>query len=303
MHVVGTTRIFTNDDVVGGMSPVAAVARMTDLFRDLEEGRFASPRRLWSDLGVTKVSFSFGGYTDRGVGYRITSFNNVEPITITYRPDGTVELIVLGDQFLGLRAGAIGGAAVDALARPDASKVAIIGSGRNGWWHVWAVTGVRDVTELRVFSRDPRRREAFASHARAELGLNAFAVDSAKAAVEEADVVILSTDSAEAVIDPSWVKAGAHVSSFGPKSATEHECPPELVERTSIVVTDIPEHLRTAGPLFPEPAGTQVVSLGSIITGAAPGRVSNDDITLFLLTGLGGTETVLAQLLAAPSLA
>lgn len=101
---------------------------------------------------------------------------------------------------------------------------------------------------------------------------------------------------------PSWVKAGAHVSSFGPKSPTAHECPTELLERTAVVVTDIPEELRTAGPLFPEVIGREVVSLGSIISGATPGRRGAGDITLFLLTGLGGTETVLAQLLAAPSL-
>src|ERR1700677_94148 len=101
MVLVHNAHILTNEDVVGALLPAAAVARMRDVYLDLHQGHFISPRRLWSDLGVTRASFSFGGYPDRGVGYRITNFNNVEPITVTYRPDGTVELVVLGDQFLG----------------------------------------------------------------------------------------------------------------------------------------------------------------------------------------------------------
>ncbi len=298
MTHVGNAHVFTNDDLVDTFSPTAAVARMTDVYLDLHEGRFTSPRRLWSDLGVTRASFSFGGYAARGMGYRISSYENTEPITITSRPDGTVELIVLGDQFLGLRAGAIGGAGVDALARPDASRLAIIGSGRNGWWHVWATTGVREICELAVFSRDESRRERFAERARAELGLKATAASSARAAVEDADIVILSTNSPEPVIDASWVKAGAHVSSFGPKAPGSHECPTALLDRTALVVTDIPSELRTAGPLFPEAAGHEVRSLGSVIAGERQ-RPGPEAITLFLLTGLGGTETVLAQLLLA----
>jgi ornithine cyclodeaminase/alanine dehydrogenase-like protein (mu-crystallin family) len=57
------------------------------------------------------------------------------------------------------RTGALGAAAVDALARADAEVVGIVGSGRQAWTQVWAATAVRAVAQVRVFSPTEAHRE------------------------------------------------------------------------------------------------------------------------------------------------
>lgn len=70
---------------------------------------------------------------------------------------------------------------------------------------------------MRVFGRDRERRIAFASRASEDLDLSVAAVGTAREAVEEADIVVLATNSPAPVIDAAWVKDGAFVTTLGPK--------------------------------------------------------------------------------------
>ena len=99
------------------------------------------------------------------------------------------------------RTGALGAAAVDALALPDAGVVGVVGSGRQAWTQLWAATAARRIAEVRVFSPTASHRDRFAERARAELGPRAAAVPDARSAVEGAGIVILATRSETPVIE------------------------------------------------------------------------------------------------------
>jgi alanine dehydrogenase len=148
-----------------------------------------------------------------------------------------------------------------------------------------------------VFSPTRENRDAFARRAEAELGLSTTVCDSAEEAVADTDLVVLATRSARPVIEADWIRPGTHVNTVGPKLASAHETPPELAESASAVVTDSPKQAAGYGEPFFTPRA--LTHLGGVIAGELPGRLSDEDVTLYCSTGLAGSEVVLAETLLA----
>jgi ornithine cyclodeaminase len=96
-------------------------------------------------------------------------------------------------------------------------------------------------------------------------------------------------------MEASWVQDGAHVVSIGPKSATAHEAPPELLERMSRVVSDAPQEI--SAPLS-DLAKLPLISLGGLLASAASPRIPGE-VSLFLYSGLGGADAAFASAVAA----
>lgn len=91
-------------------------------------------------------------------------------VALHAEPSGELLGLAVGKELGSHRTGALGGLAVDLLARPAARTVGLVGAGTQAWTQVWAISGVRELAGVRVFSRDPGRRRAFAERVRAELG-------------------------------------------------------------------------------------------------------------------------------------
>jgi alanine dehydrogenase len=240
--------------------------------------------------------------------YRMTSSDGGDRVTgdeltVVYDDaSGKLSGAITGDFLGAARTGAIGAVAVDMLARPDADTLALIGSGHQAWTQLWAISAVRPLRAVRVYSPGPASREAFARRAAAELGVPAVGVEAPAAAVDGAGIVVLATTSRQPVIEAGWVAARTHVSTLGPKTADAHECPPELADRAGVILTDSPAQI-DASPerlFLSEAAKQRIGDLGAAAAGAGQRRESSDQITLFLSVGLAGTEVaVAAELLRA----
>jgi ornithine cyclodeaminase len=111
--------------------------------------------------------------------------------------------------------------------------------------------------------------------------------------VDGADVVILATRSEMPVIEAGWVAPGAHVNTVGPKAAGACETPTDLAEAAAVVVSDSPAQAAAYGaPFF---TSRELTHLGAVIAGAARGRTSDADVTLYASTGLAGSEVAIAR--------
>lgn len=287
------------------LKPAAAVAAVRESLIAHHTGGLAAPPRLQAPLGDGDLIFTAGRLAGTGYGFRVYRMASSprggqlagDQLTVVY-DDATGKLAgAITGSFLGAaRTGAIGAVAVDVLARPDAATVGLIGSGRQAWAQLWAIQAVRPLRGVRVYSRDPAGREAFARRATAELGVPAAAAEAPAAAVDGADIVVLATTSGQPVIEAGWVAAGTHVSTLGPKTARAHECPPGLADRAGVILTDSPAQLDASSePLFLAGAARQRIGdLGAAVAGAAPRREARDQITLFLSVGLAGTEVAVA---------
>jgi alanine dehydrogenase len=292
-------KVLVDSDVRSRLGAAEAVQAMRQALVDAHRGLLSAPPRLRADLGERGLVFTAGGYADGPVGFRVYGLWSGDSDQAVLVWDGNGQLIgcVVGREIGARRTGALGGAAVDALAREDAATVGIVGSGVQAWTQLWAIAAVRKPARVRVYSPTPEHRAAFARRAEAELGLIATACDTAEEAVADADLVVLATRSEQPVIEAAWIRRGTHVNTVGPKLASAHETPAELAEDAAVVVTDSPE--QAAGYDAPFFTSRALTHLGAVVSGDAPGRTRDEDITLYCSTGLAGSEVVLAETLVA----
>lgn len=150
-----------------------------------------------------------------------------------------------------IRTGAASGLATRLLARPQARRLAIIGAGRQAYTQLLAVAHVRPLDSVDVFARDGARLATFCARMSRETGLAVHPAQSARAAVEGADIVVTATKSARPVVAAAWLRAGMHVNTIGANAAERQELEAEAFAGDATIVVDDVEQARTeAGELI-----------------------------------------------------
>ena len=209
---------------------------------------------------------------------------------------GLADALLLDNGYLtAVRTAAAGAVAARWLAREDAGVVAILGAGEQARLQLQALRLVREVREVRIWARDPAKARAMA----AELE-DARAVDSVDAALEGADIAVSTTPSREPLIQPRHLRPGLHITAMGSDQAGKNEIDPRALSMAQAYICDSARQCEVSGELEAALAarlwdrGTPP-ELGAVITGAAKGRQSEDDITICDLTGTGAQDTAIAN--------
>lgn len=297
--------VLDDHEVRARLGAEAAVAAIRQALLDVERGSLVAPPRVSADLGSARLVFTAGAATGRWFGYRSYDTAGADPgaqvVVVHDWQTGLVDAIAVGNELGPRRTGATGAVAVDALARRGPVRAGLVGAGVQAWSQLWAITAVRRLDDVLVWSRDGARRAAFARRARDQFGLNVREAAGAEHAVRERDLVILATSSAVPVIDPAWVAPGCHVTTLGPKQQARAEFDAALAEQAEVIVTDSVAQARAYQPPFVL-EGTRhmdrITSLGSVLDGRCDGRTRSDQVTLFCSVGLAGTEVYLLAMLA-----
>jgi alanine dehydrogenase len=201
------------------------------------------------------------------------------------------------------KTGAAGAVGIDALARPDASSLAVLGSGAQARGQVRAAVTVRDFDRIDVYSPTKAHREAFAGEMNEELDVTVAAVASSAAAVEAADVVITATTADDPVFDGDLLKDGAHVTAMGQYAPDKREVDATTIKRAKYV-PDLRARIETDAGAFIAAREEGVVDdahvhaeLGAVVAGVEPGRESPEEVTLFDSGGTAIETTAAAHLL------
>ena len=200
------------------------------------------------------------------------------------------------------RTAAVSAVSTRFLARPDASTLAIIGSGVQARSHLEAYQQVRQLTAVRIWSPRPQSRQQFVDDMSPGFSIPIIAADSAEAAVRGADLIVLVTSSPTPVIDNAWVAEGAHVVCVGACRPTQQEMPPLLVKRSRLYVDSREAAILEAGDIVMNiAAGLFDAShirgeLGELVLGRVAGRTSDRDITVFKSLGMAVEDVVAADL-------
>ena len=210
-------------------------------------------------------------------------------------------LAILEAERLGqLRTGAASGVATKYLARPDAGTLALFGAGYQAETQLEAIAAVRPLREVRVYSRTPARRHAFAERMAARLGLQVQAVDAPEAALDGADIITTITTARAPLFKGDLVQPGVHINAAGSNAAIRAELDAEAVRRaTAIFVDDVQQARFESGDLVQAYqrnalAWERVRSLADVVAGLLPGRRTSEDITLFESQGIALWDVALA---------
>lgn len=198
-----------------------------------------------------------------------------------------------------LRTGAVSGVATDLLAKPDSEVLGLIGTGRQARTQLDAITRVRPIRQVRVFSRDPAHRRDFVDSVK-DPSLKIVEATSAEEAVRDADIVVTATTSSDPVLLGDWLSRGMHINAIGANEESRRELASQVVAKADVVTTDEPSQARyeASDLIHPVSEGLlsweQVQGLDRLVVGRCEGRRSPDQITLFKSLGTAIADVMLA---------
>lgn len=200
-----------------------------------------------------------------------------------------------------IRTGAATGLATKYMARESAATVGLIGSGYQAQTQLEAVCKVRDVTNVKVFSRKPDRRKRFSESAGSKLGIEVEPVDEVEECVRNTDIVITITSSSRPVLEGAWLSSGTHINAAGANHWMRRELDDEAIGNSDLIVVDDTENARLecGDLLYPIERGVtnwaSVRELHEIVSGSIPSRRGEEEITLFESQGLALEDIVVGK--------
>lgn len=202
------------------------------------------------------------------------------------------------------RTGAVSAVSVKHLARPDASVLALVGSGVQARSHLEAIRCVRTLSDVRVWSPTAAHAQAFVTEMKTATGVPIRAVADASTAVRGADLIVLATGSRVPVIRDEDVADGAHLCGVGACRPDQREMPTALIARAKVYVDARVGAMAEAGDiLLPMHEGAIrqdhiAGELGEVVLGKAAGRPSTAAVTVFKSLGMAVEDVVTAALVA-----
>lgn len=300
----------TSEDVRGLATPSEYVDAVRDGYRERGQGASAEPRTklvnadpagmLTGYMAVLPGMNAMGGYMyAAGFGTRDAHFF----LPLFDAESGEPKALLDGASLNPFKTGAAGAVGVDALARPDARSLALVGSGPQARGQLRAIATVRDLQQVNVYSPTKDHRETFAAEMNEEVDPTVAAVASSDAAVEGADIVVTATNAPDPVFDGKLLEDGTHVTAMGQYDASKRELDATTVQRGKYV-PDLRDRAFSDAGSFLQAREEGVVDeghvhaeLGQVVAGEIPGRESRDEITIFDSGGTGIETVAAAQLL------
>ena len=297
--------LLSEADVKQILTMPLALAAVEDSFRRLADGsallhsrqRLHVPGKSYLHyMAAADATSGYMGlkiYTSSGAGLRFL-------VPLFHVDSGELLALIEADYLGQIRTGAASGLATRLLARADAAKIGMIGTGLQSRTQLEALSLVRTITGVRAFSRNPENRERFAKEMTEQLGFPVVAASSAQEAVRGADIVVTSTTSTNPVLDGSWLAPGTHVNAIGANFPQKHELDGEAIRRCDIIVADSREQSKLeAGDLIQmygddKRRWSSVTELAELAAGKTSGRSNPQQITLFKSNGIASEDIVVA---------
>jgi alanine dehydrogenase len=200
-----------------------------------------------------------------------------------------------------MRTGAVTAIGAKYLARKGSKVLGHIGARGTAYWNVRLLDRLFDFDEIRVHSRRPESRNAFAARLSKDLGKPVVATQDWRSTVDGADIVVEASRLNEPtpLLKTEWIKPGAFVVPYGTMSAVELS----LTDIMSKLVVDdwgqckggkfgsLRAHVE-AGKLSET---TLHAELGQIVAGLKAGREREDETILFWHRGLSLSDIALGH--------
>ena len=219
---------------------------------------------------------------------------------------GAPEALLDGTVLTAERTAAASAVATRLLADPQATVLAVLGTGVQARAHALTVSRVcPSLDEVRIGGRDEAKAAALADELRPRLAVSVRAVPTFADALAGAGVVCATTHSPEPVVRREWLSPGTHVNSVGFNVAGREVDAPTVVDALVVVES-------RASALAPVPAGANDLlwpirdgligpdhiraELGELVLGAQLGRSSPEQLTLYKSVGVAAEDLAGASL-------
>ena len=248
-------------------------------------------------LAGVKIVGDFVENYKRGLPSEMALLNLFDPRT--GMPIAVIDATWITD----VRTGAVTALGAKHLARKDSKVLGHIGARGTAYWNVRLLDRLFNFDEIRVHSRRPESRDAFAARLSRDLGKTVVATADWESCVRGADIVVEASrlEQPAPMLKTEWIKRGALVMPYGTMSAVEDS----LTDIMDKMVMDDWGQARSgpfgalrrhvdSGKLS---EATLHAELGQIVAGRKPGRERDDETILFWHRGLSLSDIALGAAL------
>ena len=236
-----------------------------------------------------------GGFWPRNADKGLT--NHQSTIFLFDADTGRCRAVVGGNLLTALRTAAASAVSIRHLARPDARVLGMIGAGHQSTFQLRAALDQRDFDKVVGWNLNPADLDRLAKVAD-ERGIPFQAVDLDQLGAQ-ADVIITITSSFAPILQAAQVRPGTHLACMGTDTKGKQEVEAALLGKASVFTDEVAQsvtigeaqHAVAQGLIAPD----DITQIGAVINGDRPGRVSDDQITLFDGTGVGLQDLAVAS--------
>jgi ornithine cyclodeaminase/alanine dehydrogenase-like protein (mu-crystallin family) len=250
----------------------------------IEEGKRylgVMPAVAQEAMGCKLVSF-YPGNAGSGIPTHMA-------MIMLFRPDTGEPLATMDGRLITeMRTAAVSAAVTKHLASPESRVLALLGSGVQASAHLEALRRVRNVSEVRVWSRTPEHARRFADAHGVALASDP------QSAVKDADIVVTVTSAKEPILKGAWLKPGAHVNAVGAPRPTWRELDDAAMTAGALIVDSREAAMKESGDVILSKAPI-FAEAGEIFAGSA--KPPPGGVTVFKSLGLA-VEDIAAALLA-----
>ncbi len=295
----------TEDDVREVMDMETSLEVIEEAFR-----RFGSdavmnvPRVRARAKGITLHSMSAAAEYLGLVGWKnyTTTARGARFHVGVYAIDSGELVALIEADFLGqLRTGAASGVATEFMARPDSRIVGVLGSGKQARMQLKAISLVRRIERVDVYSSNGENRQRFAEEMTEFCDTTVVAVHSPDEAAAEKDIVICATTSPIPLFDGRVLDEGTHLNVIGSNAMNRAEIDVTTVRRANAIICDSVEACRHEAGDFAAAIEEGVTDwrrmhdLTDVVAGLETGRATPEDITIFKSVGLAMEDVAMAH--------
>ena len=205
-----------------------------------------------------------------------------------------------GNELTTRRTAAASAVAAKHLARPDATRLLVVGTGALAPMAAQAHAAVRPYEHIEIWGRSPEKAVAVAAQLQT-IGLPATAVKDLDTAVAQADTITCVTGTTTPLIQGQLLQPGTHVDLIGAFTPEMRESDDDVIRRADIWVDTRPDGVLAGDLAQPLQAGLITLDdlqgdLAELITGSCPRRTSDEQITVFKSAGTALEDVAAAKL-------
>lgn len=286
-----------------------AIDIMESSFKDLAKDEVILPLRTGIPiLKENALSLTMPAYlkNHQALGLKVVSIfpNNIQKgiptiqggILLLDDKTGEIKSLMEGSYLTALRTGAVSGLATRYFTNDEPKEVAILGSGVQALTQLEAVSTVRTIKRVKIWSRDPVKAHRMAASLE-----NSFPLDvcpSVQAAVRDADIICTATASTTPLFDINDVKPTVHINAIGSHTRSMQEIHPFLLSKSIVIVDQKEAALSEAGEIISAVEQglldvKEIKELGSLILQDT--TKYHHQLTVFKSVGLAIQDIAVAQ--------
>ena len=305
-----TLLVLSDADIRSVLTPRAAIDSQRAAYLAVADGRVAASgvTSSWDAdgsltfahtgaiAGLTGVTCKFGMQVSGNAARGLPTVHAV--VTVLHPVTGEPLACLNGGTVTALRTSAGIAAAADALARPDAARLGLVGAGVQAREAARMISVIRGLSAIYVCGLSGEDSDRLAEELEAELGVPSTAARSAQQLAAQSDIVVTATTSRAPVLRGDWLPPGCTVLTVGSYEPDRRELDLAATTMADLITADDPVKASSHCGILVEATQrgvpAHVISIGEILAGRATGRQAARDLVIFHCTGLGIQDASLA---------